>query len=94
MKSLTINSKNNYYLIILTLINDIKRIMPGLIGFVGIDILINNNKIYIVEINPRLTTSYVGLYETIGCNMIDLLINHKYIKNVISSRKYNLLNYE
>ncbi len=94
MKSLTINSKNNYYLIILTLINDIKRIMPGLIGFVGIDILINNNKIYIVEINTRLTTSYVGLYETIGCNMIDLLINHKYIKNVISSRKYNLLNYE
>ena len=53
--------------------------MPGLIGFVGIDILINYNKIYIVEINPRLTTSYVGLYETIGCNMIDLLQLHDYL---------------
>ena len=68
--------------------------MPGLFGFVGIDILIRNDMIYIVEINPRLTTSYVGLNETIGCNMVDLLLNHKYIKNIITSRKFNLLNYE
>ena len=69
--------KNNFYLKILSLIDNIKRAMPGLFGFVGIDILIRNDMIYIVEINPRLTTSYVGLYETIGCNMVDLLLNHK-----------------
>ena len=94
IESLTINTKNNYYLKILSLIDNIKRTMPGLFGFVGIDILIRNDMIYIVEINPRLTTSYVGLNETIGCNMVDLLLNHKYIKNIITSRKFNLLNYE
>ena len=34
------------------------------------------------------------LYETIGYNMIDLLDNHKYIKNVITSREINLQIYE
>ena len=68
--------------------------LPGLFGFVGIDILVKKNDIYIVEVNARLTTSYVGVYKTIGCNMIDLLINHKYIKNVITSREYCLSNNE
>ena len=94
VNSLTINSKNNLYAKILLLLNNLKKIMPGLFGFIGIDILVKGSEVYIIEINPRLTTSYVGLHETIGCNMIDLLVNHKYIKNVITSRKHHLLNYE
>ena len=43
IESLTINTKNNYYLKILSLIDNIKRTMPGLFGFVGIDILIRNS---------------------------------------------------
>ena len=56
--------------------------------------MLKKNDIYIVEVNTRLTTSYVGVYKTIGCNIIDLLVNHKYIKNVITSREYCLSNNE
>ena len=87
LKSLIINVNQNLYLDILPIISNIKNSLPGLFGFVGIDFLLRDQEIYIVEINPRLTTSFSGLYETIGCNMIDLLINHKYIKNVITGRE-------
>ena len=87
LKSLIINVNQNLYLDILPIISNIKNSLPGLFGFVGIDFLLRGRQIYIVEINPRLTTSFSGLYETIGCNMIDLLINHKYIKNVITGRE-------
>ena len=88
LKSLIINVNQNLYLDILPIISNIKKSLPGLFGFVGIDFLLRGREIYIVEINPRLTTSFSGLYETIGCNMIDLLINHKYIKNVITGRSF------
>lgn len=54
--------------------------IPSLSGYVGIDILVDENQIYVLEVNPRLTTSYVGLHEAIGCNparlVLDLLYNH------------------
>ena len=94
LKSLIINVNKNLYLNILPIISNIKKSLPGLFGFVGIDFLVRGGEIYIIEINPRLTTSFAGLYETIGCNMIDLLINHKYIKNVITGRELCLSNNE
>ena len=94
LKSLSINVPPILYYKNLILLSLIKKSLPGLFGFVGIDIIIKDNKIYVIEINPRLTTSYTGLYETIGYNMIDLLDNHKYIKNVITSRELNLQIYE
>lgn len=40
----------------------IKQALPGLWGFVGIDLVIQaNGAISVIEINPRLTTSYVNL---------------------------------
>ena len=94
LKSLIINVNRNLYLDILPIISNLQKSLPGLFGFVGIDFLLTGRDVYIVEINPRLTTSFAGLYETIGCNMIDLLINHKYIKNVITSRELCLSNNE
>ncbi len=35
--------------------------IPGLRGYVGVDLLLTPEECFIVEINPRLTTSYVGL---------------------------------
>ncbi len=94
LQGLSINIYHKLYLNILSVISDISDYLPGLYGFVGIDVLIEDTQLFIVEINPRITTSYVGLNESIGCNMIDLLINYKYIKNVITSRKYYLENNE
>jgi predicted ATP-grasp superfamily ATP-dependent carboligase len=48
--------------------------IPGLWGFIGIDLIITDNEAYIVEINPRVTTPYVGLRESLNLNPAQLLM--------------------
>jgi len=48
--------------------------IPGLWGFIGIDLIITDNQAYVVDINPRLTTSYVGLRESLNLNPVLLLL--------------------
>lgn len=47
--------------------DSIASTLPGLWGFVGVDLIFAPQPI-ILEINPRLTTSYVGLREAYGAN--------------------------
>jgi tyramine---L-glutamate ligase len=49
--------------------------LPGLNGLVGVDIVFTEKMASIIEINPRLTTSYVGLGESIGHNPAKLLLD-------------------
>lgn len=56
------------------LTQSIHRAIPGLWGFVGIDLIVTNNDAYIVDINPRLTTAYVGLHKSLNLNPIELLL--------------------
>lgn len=44
-------------------------LIPGLCGFVGVDLLLVESGGLIVEINPRLTTSYLGLSQVSGHNL-------------------------
>lgn len=44
-----------------------------LFGFVGIDFLVSGNKIYFMEINPRITTSFIALSNVI--QMGELLVS-------------------
>ncbi|MFM9836135.1 MAG: ATP-grasp domain-containing protein [Methylophilaceae bacterium] len=55
--------------------NKIAQAMLDLAGYVGIDVIVENDKVIVVEINPRLTTSYSGLAEAIGANPAALIIN-------------------
>ena len=48
--------------------DQIARALPGLRGYVGVDAVVAKNEILLVEINPRLTTSYVGLGTALGTN--------------------------
>ncbi|MEM3522891.1 MAG: ATP-grasp domain-containing protein, partial [Candidatus Bathyarchaeia archaeon] len=41
----------------------------GLKGYIGIDVILSKNEVYIVEINPRLTVSYVGLSKVSRINL-------------------------
>ena len=36
----------------------------GLRGYVGVDVVLAEEKAFVVDVNPRLTTSYVGLSKT------------------------------
>jgi predicted ATP-grasp superfamily ATP-dependent carboligase len=49
--------------------------IPHLWGFIGIDLIVTDNETYIVDINPRLTTAYVGLRESLNFNPAQLLVN-------------------
>ena len=55
--------------------NRIAQTLPDLAGYVGIDVIVDDDEIIVVEINPRLTTSYIGLRESIGANPAELIIN-------------------
>lgn len=53
--------------------------MEGLKGFVGVDMLINNDEkdiysVYLLEINSRFTTPYVGLKQISSINIGDSII--------------------
>jgi predicted ATP-grasp superfamily ATP-dependent carboligase len=37
------------------------RAIPGLAGYVGVDLILTPGGPLVVELNPRLTTSYLGL---------------------------------
>ncbi len=48
---------------------------PGLWGYVGVDLIRTNDSVLrVLEINPRLTTSYCGLREAFGINVADLVL--------------------
>ncbi|MEE9396862.1 MAG: ATP-grasp domain-containing protein, partial [Methylococcales bacterium] len=50
------------------LANGVAATFPGLWGYVGVDFLFADNQLLVLEVNPRLTTSYAGLSQTIGYN--------------------------
>ena len=52
----------------------IKRI-KGLNGYVGIDFVVSNDEIYFMEVNPRITTSYIGIQEVLNQNIANYLLN-------------------
>ncbi|WP_367154586.1 ATP-grasp domain-containing protein [Methylomonas sp. HYX-M1] len=50
--------------------------MPGLWGYVGIDLIENRHSgPRILEVNPRLTTSYVGISAATGINVAQQVLN-------------------
>ena len=48
--------------------------VPGLRGYVGVDLVLGDAADYAIEINPRLTTSYVGLRRLAGFNLAGAML--------------------
>jgi predicted ATP-grasp superfamily ATP-dependent carboligase len=53
------------------------RAIPGLFGYVGVDVVLGNlePRDYVIEVNPRLTTSYVGLRALADFNIAEAMLN-------------------
>ena len=53
--------------------------VPELLGYIGVDLILGDaadaREDFAVEINPRLTTSYVGLRAWFDGNLMELLID-------------------
>lgn len=69
---------------IIEISNVIVKSIPGLKGFIGIDYIIQKDKIILVEVNSRITTPYIVLQKICNQNLtnsiIDYVINNKTIK--------------
>lgn len=48
--------------------------LPGLWGYVGVDVVLTEAGPVVLEINPRLTTSYAGLRSALGVNPAGLVL--------------------
>lgn len=70
-----VNGLNHQQAALTQLAQSIAAAMPGLNGYVGVDVIIEGVDLYVVEINPRITTSYIGLRESLGCNPMQLLVD-------------------
>jgi len=57
------------------LAKNIAGCLPGLRGYVGIDVVIGDNGPLVVEINPRLTTAYAGLRRSLGKNPVEWILS-------------------
>ena len=44
-------------------------LIPGLNGYVGVDLVLTNDGVQLIEINPRLTTSYIALRQVTVFNL-------------------------
>jgi predicted ATP-grasp superfamily ATP-dependent carboligase len=72
-----VNGAVEYWELLSDLANQIHAAIPGLIGYFGIDVILTSTPgqgLAVLEINPRLTTSYVHLHEATGCNPAHLVM--------------------
>ncbi len=58
----------------LPLVDKIACALPELWGYVGIDLIETAEQTWVLEINPRLTTSFVGIYDALGINIAEAVL--------------------
>lgn len=58
-------------------------------GYIGVDMVLTNEGPTVIEVNPRLTTSYIGLRRVVSFNpaqaIVDAVLEHKLPKDVCAS---------
>ena len=70
-----VNIKTEYLSLYQNLVDQVSATIPKLWGYVGIDIIQpKEGKPSILEINPRLTTSYVGIHQAIAVNVAKAVV--------------------
>ncbi|WP_020562572.1 ATP-grasp domain-containing protein [Methylosarcina fibrata] len=56
------------------LVADVARAFPELWGYAGIDLIETPETVLVLEINPRLTTSFAGIGRALGINAASLVL--------------------
>ncbi|PPD49757.1 MAG: ATP-dependent carboxylate-amine ligase [Methylobacter sp.] len=56
------------------LVEQLAEAFPELWGYVGIDLIETGSAVLVLEINPRLTTSFAALQAALGLNIADLVL--------------------
>ncbi|WP_166821506.1 ATP-grasp domain-containing protein [Thalassoroseus pseudoceratinae] len=67
------------------LVGQIRNAIPGLRGYFGVDLIVGDDGVTIIEINPRLTTSYLGYRRLTPKNLAGCMLG----KPVLSPMAWN-----
>ena len=84
LSGVTVNGMSAYWQKFETIARKVARMLPDALGYIGVDLIVDtaHNKIYVLEINPRLTTSYVALHDALNYNpaklILDCVLNDKF----------------
>jgi len=49
------------------------KLLPGLQGYVGVDLVLAGKEAWLIEINPRLTVAYTGLRQVLQTNLAEAI---------------------
>ncbi len=49
------------------------RLIPGLQGYVGVDLVLDEEEAWVIEINPRITTSFIGLRRVLDSSLAEAI---------------------
>ena len=74
-KGLVINGLLDQWIVFNTIAQNIARADKELWGYIGVDLIVTETGPVVVEINPRLTTSYAGLRESLALNPAELILS-------------------
>ncbi|MFT5132407.1 MAG: putative ATP-grasp superfamily ATP-dependent carboligase [Gammaproteobacteria bacterium] len=74
-EGIVLNDMHEHHAEFETLAREIGKHIPGLRGYVGIDVVMSDTGPIVLDINPRLTKSYVGLSKLLDVNIAELTIN-------------------
>jgi len=54
--------------------DSVARAVPDCWGYVGIDLIETSEQVWVLEINPRLTTSFTAIYAALGINIAEAVL--------------------
>lgn len=77
LTGITVNGMTAYRRGFETIARKIAQMLPDALGYIGVDMIVNpqSHRIEVLEINPRLTTSYVGLRQALNTNPAKLILD-------------------
>lgn len=79
LSACTVNIQSNHKSEYQQFCQQIAAALPQLFGYVGIDLIVSGaGESLILEINPRLTTSYAGIKQALGINIAELVLSLPY----------------
>ncbi len=75
LKEIIVNGLPEQWAVFNSVAQNIAKADEGLRGYIGVDLIVTETESIVVEINPRLTTSYVGLRESLALNPAKLILS-------------------
>lgn len=75
LKAIDVNECLSYKDEMLSLARNIIKKINGFAGYIGIDVIAANDELYVLDINPRFTTAYAGLSESLNFNVAVEILN-------------------